>query len=125
MRRVLKTRPFCRWMRKTELTDQSLCTAVVEMTQGLLDGNLGGNVFKKRVGLANKGKRSSVRTIIATNQGSKWFFVFGFEKNDKSNISRHELEVLQDLAKDLLGINQTQIDEAVAKGTLEEICHGP
>ncbi len=125
MRRVLKTRPFCRWMRKTELTDQSLCDAVVEMTQGLLDGNLGGNVFKKRVGLANKGKRSSARTIIATHQGSKWFFVFGFEKNDKSNISKHELEVLQDLAKDLLGINQTQIDEAVAKGTLEEICHGP
>jgi hypothetical protein len=125
MRRVLKTRPFCRWMRKTELTDQSLCDAVVEMTQGLLDGNLGGNVFKKRVGLANKGKRSSARTIIATNQGSRWFFVFGFEKNDKSNISKHELEVLQDLAKDLLGINQTQIDEAVAKGTLEEICHGP
>jgi hypothetical protein len=112
-------------MRKTELTDQSLCDAVVEMTQGLLDGNLGGNVFKKRVGLANKGKRSSARTIIATNQGSKWFFVFGFEKNDKSNISKHELEVLQDLAKDFLGINQTQIDEAVAKGTLEEICHGP
>jgi len=125
MRRVLKTRPFCRWTRKTELTDQSLCDAVVEMTQGLLDGNLGGSVFKKRVGLANKGKRSSARTIIATNQGSKWFFVFGCEKNDKSNISKHELEVLQDLAKDLLGINQTQIDEAVAKGTLEEICHGP
>lgn len=125
MRRVLKTRYFCRWMRKTELTDQSLCAAVIEMTQGLLDANLGGHIFKKRVGIANKGKRGSARTIIATNQGSKWFFVYGFEKNDKSNMTSHELEALQDLAKDLLGINQSQIDEAIAHGTLEEICHGP
>ena len=64
MRRVLKTRYFSRWMRKTELTDQSLCTAVIEMAQGLFDAKLGGHVFKKRVGVANKGKRSSARTLI-------------------------------------------------------------
>ncbi len=40
MRRVLKTRYFSKWMRKTELTDQSLCKAVIEMTQGLFDANL-------------------------------------------------------------------------------------
>jgi len=49
MRRVLKTRYFSRWMRKTELTDQSLCKAVIEMTQGLFDANLGGHVFKKEL----------------------------------------------------------------------------
>ena len=125
MRRVLKTRYFSRWMRKTELTDQSLCTAVIEMAQGLFDANLGGHVFKKRIGLANKGKSSSARTLIATNQGSKWFFMYGFEKNDKSNIADNELEGLQDLAKDLLTRTQVQIEEAISAGKLEEICHGP
>ena len=125
MRRVLKTRYFSRWMRKTELTDQSLCTAVIEMAQGLFDANLRGHVFKKRVGVANKGKRSSARTLIATNQGSKWFFMYGFEKNDKSNIADNELEGLQDLAKDLLARTQVQIEEAISAGKLEEICHGP
>ena len=48
MRRVLKTRYFSRWMKKTELTDQSLCGAVTEMTLGLFDANLGGHIFKKK-----------------------------------------------------------------------------
>ncbi len=124
MRRVLKTRYFSRWMRKTELSDQSLCAAVIEMTHGLFDAKLGGHVYKKRVGIANRGKRSSSRTLIATNQDSKWFFMYGFEKNDRSNIAPNELEGLQDLAKDLLARTHSQIDEAISAGKLEEICHG-
>jgi len=80
MKRVFKTRHFSRWMRKTELTDKALCTAVAEMSQGLIDADLGGGVVKKRVGLAGRGKRGGARTLVATNRGSRWFFVFGFEK---------------------------------------------
>ena len=36
-------------MRKTELTDQSLCNAVIEIAQGLIDANLGGHIFKKEL----------------------------------------------------------------------------
>ena len=78
---MFKTRHFCRWMRKTELTDKELCTAVAEMVQGLIDADLGGGVVKKRVGLAGRGKRGGARTLVATNKGSRWFFVFGFEKS--------------------------------------------
>jgi hypothetical protein len=35
MRKVFKTRHFSCWMRKTELTDQTLCAAVVAMEAGL------------------------------------------------------------------------------------------
>ncbi|MBK6593173.1 MAG: type II toxin-antitoxin system RelE/ParE family toxin [Burkholderiales bacterium] len=52
MKRVFKTRHFSRWMRKTELTDAALCEAVAEMSQGLIDADLGGGVVKKRL-LAN------------------------------------------------------------------------
>ena len=38
-------------MRKTELNDQALCEAVVEMARGLIDADLGGGVVKKRVPL--------------------------------------------------------------------------
>lgn len=40
MRRVFKTRYFSRWMRKSELTDSALCTAVAEMATGLIDADL-------------------------------------------------------------------------------------
>ena len=123
MTRAFKTRHFCRWMRKTELTDSALCAAVLEMAQGLVDADLGGGVVKKRIGLAGRGKRGGVRTLVATNKGTRWFFVFGFEKNDLANIGDDELEALKDIAHDLLARTGAQLDEAVRDGALEEICH--
>ncbi len=123
MRRVFKTRHFSRWMRKTELTDSALCVAVDEMVQGLIDADLGGSIVKKRIGLAGRGKRGGVRTLIATNKGHRWFFVYGFEKNDRANIADDELEALQDIAKELLARSGQQLDVAVQDGSLQEICN--
>ena len=123
MRRVLKIRHFSRWMRKTELTDQTLCNAVSEMAQGLIDGDLGGGVVKKRVGLAGRGKRGGARTLVATNKGDKWFFVFGFEKNDRATIADDELEALQEVAAELLARTGQELDAAIEDGSLQEICH--
>lgn len=109
-------------MRKTEVTDAALCKAVEEMTAGLIDADLGGGVVKKRVGLAGRGKRGGARTLVATNKGSHWFFVFGFEKNERANVRAEELEALQAVAADLLARTGQQLDEAVADGTLQEIC---
>lgn len=117
------TRHFSRWMRKTELTDPALCSAVSEMESGLLDADLGGGVFKKRVALPGRGKSGSVRTLVATNRGSRWFFVFGFEKNDRANISANELEALQRMAADLLRLGSSELDAHVTSQALREICH--
>jgi len=108
-------------MRKTGLSDAALLAAVVEMARGLIDADLGGGVVKKRVALPGRGKRGSTRTIVATNKGSRWFFVYGFEKNAQANISPDELEALKTYAADLLKRTAKQLDEAVADGTLQEI----
>lgn len=123
MNRIFKTRYFQRWMRKTELTDDALCTAVCEMTKGLIDADLGGGVVKKRVGLAGRGKRGGARILVATNRESRWFFVFGFEKSERSNISAEEKEALQTLARDLLLRTDQELDAEVIDGALQEICH--
>ena len=123
MKRVFKTRHFARWMRKTELTDTLLCAAVVEMTQGLIDAELGGGVVKKRIGLAGRGKRGGARTLVATNKASRWFFVYGFEKNNRANIADDELEALQAIAKELLNRSAAELALATRDATLEEICH--
>lgn len=104
------------------LTDTVLCKAVQEMAAGLIDADLGGSVLKKRVGLAGRGKRGGVRTLVATDKGNRWFFLFGFEKNDRANVSDEELEGLQTLAADLLARTGPQLDVAVAYGALQEIC---
>ena len=110
-------------MRKTELTDCALCRAVAEMAQGLIDADLGGGVVKKRVGLAGQGKRGGARTLVATNKGSRWFFVYGFEKNDRANITNDELEALKEIAEELLARTGLQLDAAAQDGSLQEICH--
>jgi len=123
MERVFKTRHFIRWMRKTELTDSALCSAVLEMSQGLIDADLGSSIVKKRVGLAGRGKRGGARTLIATNKGNRWFFVYGFEKNERANITDDELAALQDIAHELLTRTSQQLDKATEDGSLQEICH--
>lgn len=115
-------RHFNRWMRKTELTDEALCGAVREMAQGLIDADLGGGVVKKRVGLTGRGKRGGARTLVATNKGDVWFFVFGFEKNERANISAEEKEALQALAQDLLCCTSKALDAGAEDGSLQEIC---
>ncbi len=92
------------------------------MAAGLIDADLGGCVVKTRVGLAGRGKRGGVRTLVATNKGKRWFFVFGFEKNERANVSDEALEGLQTIAADLLARTGPQLDEAVADGALQEIC---
>jgi hypothetical protein len=123
MRRVFKTRYFIRWMRKTALNDEVLCVAVNEMAQGLIDADLGGGVVKKRVGISGRGKRGGARTLVATNKGNRWFFVYGFEKNERANISDDELEALKDLAEQLLARTGHQLAEALKDGSLMEICN--
>lgn len=121
MQLILKTRHFNRWARKADLTDQALYRAVLEIRQGLVDADLGGGIIKKRVALPGHGKRGSTRTLLATNRNDRWIFVFGFEKNERANISDNELEALKLLADDLLALTESQISEAVSKGALLEV----
>ena len=111
-------------MRKTDLREADLCEAVAEMEQGLIDADLGGGIVKKRVALPGRGKSASVRTLVATNRGDRWFFVFGFEKNHRANIADTELRDLQEYGRDLLKLTGSNLDTMTGNGALQEVCHG-
>ena len=123
MHMIYKTRHFNRWARKADLPDQALYRAVLEIRQGLVDADLGGGIIKKRIALPGHGKRGSTRTLLATNRNDRWVFVYGFEKNERANISDNELEALKHLADDLLALTETQISEAISKGSLLEVTY--
>lgn len=99
-----------------------LCTAVEEISAGLVDASLGGNVYKKRVQLPGRGKRGGARVLIGTNLGDRWFFLFGFSKNEFATIEDRELTALQKLAAALLGLDETLLRQALGSGELMEIC---
>jgi hypothetical protein len=96
----------------------------MEMERGLIDADLGGHVVKKRVALPGRGKRGSTRTLVGTNFKDRWFFLYGFEKNERDNIDDSELSALQGVAKGLLALKDAQIKAAIEDGALLEINHG-
>ena len=118
---IYKIRHFNRWARKTGLNDSLLTKAILEIKSGLMEANLGGGIVKKRIALPGRGKSCSTRTLLATNLRNRWFFVFGFEKNEIDNISEKELTTLKMLANDLLGMSAAQIEIAIEKGSLVEV----
>ena len=90
--RVFKTRWFHRWARKERLSDEALVSAVGEMEQGLIDADLGGNVYKKRVAFPGRGKSGSTRTIVAYRVEDKAFYMYGFAKNKRNYSAQKNCE---------------------------------
>ncbi|WP_404790593.1 type II toxin-antitoxin system RelE/ParE family toxin [Altericista sp. CCNU0014] len=119
--KIHKTRWFVRWARKQGLNDSSLCDAVREMSEGLYEADLGGGLIKKRIARPGQGKRGSFRTLIATNKGNRWVFVYGFSKNERSNIDKDEEEALKKLASELLALTSEAIEQAKRAGELMEV----
>lgn len=118
---IYKTRWFDRWAKKQELSTDALCEAVREMDAGLFEADLGGGLLKKRIARPGEGKRSGFRTLVATNKGGRWIFVFGFPKNERSNIDKDEQEALKKLSIYLLSLTAPAIDKAQSDGELMEV----
>ena len=118
---IYKNRWFDRWARKQGLTTASLCAAVREMAAGLFDADLGGGLVKKRVARPGQGKSGGFRTLVATNKGARWVFVFGFPKNERSNIDKDEEQALKTLAVHLMSLTTQALDKAQRAGELIKV----
>jgi len=118
---IYKTKVFDKWAAKEDLKDKELCKAIQEIKGGLYDADLDSGLFKKRVAKPGQGKRGGFRTLLATNRNDKWFFMFGFPKNERENINNKEEEALKALANVLLAYDQAKIDEAKKANELHEV----
>lgn len=118
---IYKTLWFDRWARKQNLSTRALCKAVREMAAGLYEADLGGGLLKKRIARQGQGKRGGFRTLVATNKGNRWFFVFGFPKNERSNIDKDEEDALKKLAAYLLLQTPQALAKAQGAGELMEV----
>ena len=78
-------------------------------------------MVKKRVALAGRGKRGGARTIVANNLADRWFFLYGFGKNERANINRDELKLFQEVARDVLEFSDQQLQVAISKGEMTEV----
>ncbi|HAU1234407.1 TPA: type II toxin-antitoxin system RelE/ParE family toxin [Legionella pneumophila] len=118
---IYKITAFSEWADEYNVSDELLFETIIEMNNGLFDANLGGNVYKKRIPLDNKGKRGGARTIIAFKYNDKAFFIYSFAKNKQANISDKELKALKKLAKVYFSLTDKEIIEALRLGNLIKV----
>lgn len=125
--RIFATRYFSRFAKHEGLSDEKIVDAIDELVNGLHDGNLGGNVYKKRVPLAGRGKRAGARTIvaikIATNVSSNAFLLYGYPKNKRDTITHEEESAFKKLAEQYFGMTAAAINRLLKQGELIEVQH--
>lgn len=88
--RIFKNKMFFKWSKSENLKDATLVQAAEEISQGLVDGNLGGNLVKKRIARKGQGKSAGYRTIVAFQKGRRIIFIYAFPKNQRDNITEKE-----------------------------------
>jgi len=121
MMRILKRRHFARWQTGEGLPDAVLCQAAREMENGLMDADLGGFLYKKRVARPGSGKSGGYRTLLSARIGNRYVFLHGFAKNDKANITPNEKKALQFAGKTFLELSSDALLNALQSGVLMEV----
>ena len=93
--RVIKTKKFAKWAEKCDLSDEALGEAAREIAINIYEANYGSGIIKKRIANKGRGKSGSTRTIVAFKKGNNCYFMFGFEKDEKDNITKNEEKALK------------------------------
>lgn len=107
--KVYKTQIFHKWCKKESLTDKCLGIAISEIMRGLIDADLGAGLVKKRIARVGQGKRGGYRTLLALRKNDRAFFLTGFAKNERGNITSDEEVVFKKLSKIYLDASAAEI----------------
>ena len=119
--RLFRNKWFSRYARRAGITDADLCHAVSQANQGIVDADLGGDVLKQRIARPSEGKSGGFRTIILFKAGSLAVFVYGFAKNERSNIQADELTAFRKLAAEVLSYDTAAFTQAVEANAFTEV----
>ncbi len=91
------------------------------MEKGLFEASLGSGLYKKRVAKSGYGKSGSYRKLVAFLVKEKAFFVYGFSKNNRSDINEKEQKIYRQLAKHFLSMTENEIQKMLMDRKLYEV----
>ncbi|MDO9528332.1 MAG: type II toxin-antitoxin system RelE/ParE family toxin [Syntrophales bacterium] len=117
----LMTKHFSKWASKQKISQDDLSLALAEVQAGNFEASLGGHIYKKRIKFKGQGKSGSGRTIICYKKENRAVFIHGFAKNQKSNLSKKELNLFKELSKILLNLSTKEVLIAINNGDIIEV----
>jgi hypothetical protein len=97
--KIYKNSWFDRFVRKNNIDDKDLIRSVERAKKGFIDADLGGFVIKQRIPRKGQSGSRGYRAIMLFKSDNKCFFVYGYSKNEKDNISRSEEKGFKELAE--------------------------
>ena len=118
---IFKSKWFAKFARKNGLSDAALRAAVLEIETGSFDADLGGHIYKQRIARDGQGKRGGYRTIVLFKRGERAFFVYGFAKSERDNITDSEFGFYKSFAKKWFAYSNAEIKTAVERGVFIEV----
>lgn len=121
--RIFKSKWFNKWASKENISDQVIQEAASEVVQGLVESDLGGGLFKKRISRPGGGKSGGYRFLIGFKKDNtdRIIFIFGFSKNRFSSITEKEQEVLSLVAKSFFSSSDEQILSMIGNKDIFEV----
>ena len=115
------TKVFARFADREGMDDGALRDAVRRAGQGLIDADLGGGVIKQPIARKSQGRSGGFRSIVLFRKGELAFFVYGFAKSNRQNLRRDELRAFRLLADEMLRLDESGLQAALANGTIIEV----
>ncbi len=119
--KIYKTRVFARWAKKSAISRYSLLVTAKETEQGKIEAYYGCNLYKKRIANKARGKSASTRVLLCYEKNNRLFFLYGFEKSERENITLKEKKALQILTRDLMALSDHDINVRLDVGSLIEV----
>ena len=117
----LKTKWFSKWANKNKISDEKLLEGINNIESGYSSSNLGSNIYKVRIARSGEGKSGGFRTILVYNKNNRAIFLYGFSKNEQSNITKSELYYFKKIGNDLLKISEDELLHSIKSKALQEV----
>ena len=121
--RIFKTKWLQRWARKEGVPDAALLDAAREVVEGIVDADLGGGLFKKRLGRAGAGKSGGYRLLLGYKKPNveRIVFIFAFAKSERATITKKEEAPLRMTAEFFFSASDEKIYELLEIGEATEV----
>jgi hypothetical protein len=120
--RVFKNTWFARFAAKEGIADSELKAIVNDTLEaGQAEASLGGGVYKVRLARSGEGKSGGYRVIVFFKSGKRTFYVYGFAKSARANISEKDLKRFKEMAKENMGMTDEQLKNRIKAGHWNEI----
>ncbi|QIW15819.1 addiction module toxin RelE [Pasteurellaceae bacterium RH1A] len=119
--RIFKSKHFDKFARKEHISDKTLRKTIHDIENGLIDADLGSGVIKQRLPKHNRGKSKGYRSIIVYKCSQFSLFLYGFDKNDRTNITVEEEVNFKAAANHILSFSEEQIQQAIKSNIFIEV----